>query len=70
LCNDAVGRAIALLSRIRRIEDGLGAGKSAEVGKIIMAMGEPGLGRVKACEDIPESNRLRLMKTGHFWRPV
>jgi hypothetical protein len=70
LCNSAVGRAIALLSRIRRIEGGLGAGKSAERGKIIMAMGEPGLDRVKACEGIPESKRVQLMKIGHFCRPV
>jgi hypothetical protein len=70
LCNRAGGGAIALLSRIRRIEGGRGAGKSAELGKIMMAMGEPGLDSVKACEDIPESNRLRLMKISHFWRPV
>jgi hypothetical protein len=38
--------------------------------KIVMAMGEAGLDRGKACKAIPESNRLRLMKTGHFWRPV
>ena len=54
-----------------RIEGGLGAGTSAEVGKkVIMEMGEAGLDRGKACKAIPESNRLGLMKTGHFWRPV
>jgi hypothetical protein len=61
-------RAIALLSQIHRTEGDLDAGNSAALGNIMMAIEESGLGSVTSCKDIPECNRLRLLRISHFWK--
>ena len=61
-------RAIDILSHIHRTEGDLGAGNSAALGNIMIAMEESGLGSVSSCKDIPESSRLRLLDIGHFWK--